>query len=963
MATMASDDDDTEPQQHRQNGKVRRKKMKSILPDHLDVIEEDLEEENLFEIDSISSSCSSTSNASRNRSIAVDGYTTLSQKLLTYDNHHQQSYPNYMKTTKYLTGEDDGIVAATAASGAASHSTEGSDCVNTSERRNRVGRTRSRTSINQEDLFTEATMQGNAGIVGETSSEGTSKTIDTEECTDDGCSSRSSYCSQSSDEGIKRVQMSAISERLESNENDASSSSSSSSSSSASSISQRQLRIDYGLDAKNVDQAELWENASCNGSMASNYNYDDEGIDIFDDNKGNDSGTEMALDKDGTDGDNIKEDDTQQNKRRTQVIPQHENSVTREILTKSQPISEPIGKNKDKETKTTTREMINLENDNIRTSQHEGQGFSSTHNTSIRMNSITTIAALASGEESSPKIIRSSSSVSSKHSATSTISLLSLSEHDRSFHNVHDDDEDEIPWRMDPMESLSDWTIVVKVKPSNEIQTYHVHKNFLGLGSRKSEFFLNIFKNSKNTATATSNNTTELELLQPAAIVMPSVLDYIYADKLVITTQSVLGLRFLSQVFGIKQLFLKVMEFIQHDLSLNTIAMYYVTSTQLGDQKIRNIASRHFGRNVLKIDQSHPLLKFMDPYFFSSTLIYIAKNENVRKKLHASLLVAEYCKLQQESLDYDLFLMLTNEDHLQVIHYSAALDILKMELHYSKSKSRSSSTNNETSNIGTSNIRERSIIAIAGKWKLLCEKYPEQTISACMQLPSTIISDILVRSLQQTKKSRRMSLSSTYSGCSASQNSNTSTGDNDVDQFRISARHGPMNTDNISDEISEQSVSTKNQRKVAQGNVTGQLKSKKVPPGNKKSNQDPVSYIGTKPNHLVDASTKNTQSHNVATDNQTHKDTPTSEQSYDYQNEIVKLQQLCIEKEKEISILKTELGRFRRLPNKLNGKLVKSGSKVVPSVLPSIIPVSDEGHILSSSEDTGQKYPLFYYKS
>lgn len=48
-----------------------------------------------------------------------------------------------------------------------------------------------------------------------------------------------------------------------------------------------------------------------------------------------------------------------------------------------------------------------------------------------------------------------------------------------------------LSWRLDPEESLSDWTILVKTKRSNDdkVDTYHVHKSVLGVGPRRSNYF------------------------------------------------------------------------------------------------------------------------------------------------------------------------------------------------------------------------------------------------------------------------------------------------------------------------------------------------------------------------------------------------------------------------------------------------------------------------------------------
>ena len=60
--------------------------------------------------------------------------------------------------------------------------------------------------------------------------------------------------------------------------------------------------------------------------------------------------------------------------------------------------------------------------------------------------------------------------------------------------------DEKLSWRSDPLESHSDWTVVVKVERnakqavSEANSKYTVHKNTLGFGPRKSEYLATIFQ-------------------------------------------------------------------------------------------------------------------------------------------------------------------------------------------------------------------------------------------------------------------------------------------------------------------------------------------------------------------------------------------------------------------------------------------------------------------------------------
>lgn len=77
---------------------------------------------------------------------------------------------------------------------------------------------------------------------------------------------------------------------------------------------------------------------------------------------------------------------------------------------------------------------------------------------------------------------------------------MELEEHeDRAFEKNSVD----LSWRLDPEESMSDWTIMIKTKGTEKVDTYHVHKSILGCGPRRSNYFSAAFRqvdqqNAKN---------------------------------------------------------------------------------------------------------------------------------------------------------------------------------------------------------------------------------------------------------------------------------------------------------------------------------------------------------------------------------------------------------------------------------------------------------------------------------
>ena len=307
---------------------------------------------------------------------------------------------------------------------------------------------------------------------------------------------------------------------------------------------------------------------------------------------------------------------------------------------------------------------------------------------------------------------------------------------------THCEDDDELTWRLDPSLSMSDWTIVVVSKSSKMVDRYHVHKNMIAVGKRKSEYFVDIFRQKSKTGNRSS--VTELILPDRAALSIPMLLDYIYSDEgaLSLSSETAPGLRYLAQFFGIKGLFEVIMKFIQKDLSLKTLAAYYKGSKDLDDNKILGITSRHCARNIHLVELSHALIEVMDPEFFHRVLSNPALEKE--KSLHVSLLVAKYCQLHKDKLNGTMFLNLTSPECIPQVHHTAALSLLSMEADLVVATSL-------MSYMTMSSLQERCIKGLASNWRELTELDPARTAQVCRKLPSVVVTELLLKSLDHAK--------------------------------------------------------------------------------------------------------------------------------------------------------------------------------------------------------------------
>lgn len=82
-------------------------------------------------------------------------------------------------------------------------------------------------------------------------------------------------------------------------------------------------------------------------------------------------------------------------------------------------------------------------------------------------------------------------------------------------------------WRLAAADSFSDWTLEIKRSGSGRIDTYHVHRFFLALGPRASQYFASLLQSS-NAFTEGQAHTSRIPLEDSVADSVPDLLDYMY---------------------------------------------------------------------------------------------------------------------------------------------------------------------------------------------------------------------------------------------------------------------------------------------------------------------------------------------------------------------------------------------------------------------------------------------------
>merc|ERR1719445_400507 len=75
-------------------------------------------------------------------------------------------------------------------------------------------------------------------------------------------------------------------------------------------------------------------------------------------------------------------------------------------------------------------------------------------------------------------------------------------------------------WKLDPSYSFSDWKIEI-----NKNKVYHIHRNIMAFGPRRSEYLARIWRKSSS-----DKRITYLDLNEDEAKEFPILLEYIYSN-------------------------------------------------------------------------------------------------------------------------------------------------------------------------------------------------------------------------------------------------------------------------------------------------------------------------------------------------------------------------------------------------------------------------------------------------
>lgn len=230
-------------------------------------------------------------------------------------------------------------------------------------------------------------------------------------------------------------------------------------------------------------------------------------------------------------------------------------------------------------------------------------------------------------------------------------------------------------WRLCPEDNNSDWTFTVESVPEGATLHYHVHKTMLvNNGQKSSEFFTRLL-NDPNIKVD-----KPIKIHEDAARLIEHMLDYIYSrdDKLVITSDSAVGLRHLSQFFGIRGLAKRVSVFINEDISLDNMDIYIENTSAFDDFQTATLCADVCASRIDQISPLSSLVAEMEPSFLLN-IISSRKFNRQKHSGHMSHIMTGYFITHRDNMDGQVFEELMAEEYLPTVDQEAALPLLILE--------------------------------------------------------------------------------------------------------------------------------------------------------------------------------------------------------------------------------------------------------------------------------------------
>jgi hypothetical protein len=310
-----------------------------------------------------------------------------------------------------------------------------------------------------------------------------------------------------------------------------------------------------------------------------------------------------------------------------------------------------------------------------------------------------------------------------------------------------------LSWKSDPLASFSDWSIEIICQETSAVGMYHLHRNILGFGPRRSDYFSRLFLEGLNEFDYDGiGNFSVLELEKGKADVFPMVLDFMYYTKEVkqtLTAERACAVYSLAEFLEVPALQRAVTEFYRKNLSLNNMTDFLGCATKYKAEELLMVAKAKIGTLITE----RPELAGLVPPMFLADILHTSKDH--MDDLHAKeptkytkewqqaqsrywSRAAFICAIHNESeISKEVFEKLTDEKALPAVDLSVALKLLAMDAKLNKGTTDFNS------------LQRRCVDSIVDHWETFQRGFSsvDAVSKALKGLPSHVLADILVKSM------------------------------------------------------------------------------------------------------------------------------------------------------------------------------------------------------------------------
>lgn len=236
-----------------------------------------------------------------------------------------------------------------------------------------------------------------------------------------------------------------------------------------------------------------------------------------------------------------------------------------------------------------------------------------------------------------------------------------------------------VDWRSEAAQKTSDRVICVTGSESHVTASFPVHELFLTGGERKSAYFASLYQCMRLSKDASSLIVVPVTLKERAAALFPHFLDFVYSSSgFCITTETVVGLRYLAESFKNSKLLEETWRFIKKDMGVSNFELYLRDALYFEDKQTATWVAYGCTEHITLLSPSSPILQMMVPDDFQQ-IISLARLCSMNCPLHCSELVAAYCACHIKDVDERWFREVTKSENLPIISPKAALNLMEAE--------------------------------------------------------------------------------------------------------------------------------------------------------------------------------------------------------------------------------------------------------------------------------------------